>query len=505
MRSPNAQQDNAQRQSALSNPGLTSHPSVMQMASPPVELPAVTEAVEIVLETAERPASRSREQSQSSLGEPGPEITEMGPEADSHHQADVEIAVLTPIASEVREEFVHELGADHPSTDAALAELKAIDLNEGTNAEERIPTHDESPMISVKEKTESEVLPTGASQEVHQDARKDSTKELESTDGGLQAAAVQKNASDEQDAALAEGTIPADLPEGVPSSNEDIEESADEDTITTFIAELEAVAPQRPARPITMQPTSPIELEAPVQTFVLPPRSKAKMSQGKDWSSATIKDRADFFKLPNEQSAKPGMKPRDFRGTSTQDPGPVRPLKLRLAKFDGKLVPVQVHTPLKDKPDTPLRTSRLSQDVIANLIEQMSNTPPGSPGHSRAGSGASTNSAQIRTGRNPRSFGPRDSAPAPPGPGGRSMVNPDYASIGQFEGERRDSKRSSRGSKGGLKDILGGVRRDSSDSSAKSHGHSSRVQSVSGSDMLTSAGKDVLWFKEEGKTPPLGV
>ena len=85
------------------------------------------------------------------------------------------------------------------------------------------------------------------------------------------------------------------------------------------------------------------------------------------------------------------------------------------------------------------------------------------------------------------------------------MVNPDYAAAGQFGGERKQAKRSSKGSKGSLKDILNGSRRNSSDSSAKSPGHSSRVQSLSvrgsGSDMLTSAGKDVLWFKEEDKAP----
>lgn len=85
------------------------------------------------------------------------------------------------------------------------------------------------------------------------------------------------------------------------------------------------------------------------------------------------------------------------------------------------------------------------------------------------------------------------------------MISPDYASIGQFEGERKQTNRGSRGSKGSLKEILSSSRRNSSDVSTKSPGHHSRVQSLSArgsgnNDMLTSAGKDVLWFKEEGKS-----
>ena len=197
------------------------------------------------------------------------------------------------------------------------------------------------------------------------------------------------------------------------------------------------------------------------------------------------------------------MKPKDFNRGSKQ-PEPIRPLQLKLTKLDGKMVPVRVHTPETGQSDKP-QASTLDMDLITNMIDQITTTPLGSPMHERSTSVASSNSALIRSERASRQFGAPGSAPAPPAPGGRSMVNPNYAAAGEFEGERKQSKRSSGGSRGGLKELLGNSRRNSSEVSDKSMGHSSARQSVSargsGSDMLTSAGKDVLWFKGDGKTP----
>ena len=511
VRSPTVPQEDRSRPSSVPNPGLTSHSAVMQMAAPPVELPAVNETVGGAETT--RPASRSRQQSQSSLGEPGPEVAES--EGETFHQEDVEIAVVPPEEAK-REapkppniEALHELGPRSDSTiRAPTQQPQATVADQEADATTPTVTAREVKRTDPAHIIEAEDMPGKARQSVSGEDVLNASKE-----DALMGETSKHITEQSQTLTVHDGIALEILP---PRSNapqdasvEDVDEPANEDTITTFIAELEAVAPQRPSRPITVQPSSPIELEAPVQTFVLPPRSKAKLTQGKDWSSATIKDRADFFKLPNEQSVKPGLKPKDFRGTKVADAGPIRPLRLKLQKFEGKLVPVQVHTPPNDMPDSPQRTSRLSQDTIANLIESLSNTPPGSPPRTRAESAASSNSAQIRSERSSRSFGPPESAPAPPGPGGRSMVSPDYASIGQFEGERKQANRGSRGSKGSLKEILSSSRRNSSDASTRAPGHHSRVQSLSArgsgnNDMLTSAGKDVLWFKEEGKSP-MGV
>jgi hypothetical protein len=486
--SPGGVQDNTQYHLSALNPGLNSHNAVMSMASPPVELPARDESPGLFEE--ERPASRSRKQSESSLGEPGPEIAETG-SGEIFRQADVQVSAKDDPA------VLHEVGTESGPRSLGFHSTERSDK-----------IRDNATKVAGRaehiEQSNVESTPLDLSQQEAAVGKKKEESGLQSSNSTSRGHDQAVNASQ---AADSYGNASSSTVNSEELLDDTIDRPANEDTITTFIAELEAVVPQKSPQPVTHQPVSPIELEAPVQTFVLPPRSKAKLTQGKDWASATIKDRVDFFKLPNEQNAKPGMKPKDFRGTRTEDPGPVRPLKLKLQKHEGKLVPVQVHTPPKDASDSP-RTSRLGQDVIAKLIDQMSNTPPGSPIHVRDDSSTSSNSAQIRT-KTPslpiRHFGPPESAPAPPGPGGRPMVSPDYASRGQFEGERKHTGRGgSRTSKTSLKDILtGGSARNSSESSARSLGHSSRVQSLSargsGTDtMLTSAGKDVLWFKEEG-------
>ena len=509
VRSPTVPQEDRTRPSSVPNPGLTSHSAVMQMAAPPVELPAVAESVGIP--EPERPASRSRQQSQSSLGEPGPEVAES--DGETVHPEDLEIAIVPP--EEPRREApkppnieaLHELGARSDSTIRVASQWPATPRSdEDADATTPIVATRVPEQKDPAHNVEAGIPPSNAVQDVTEEGIDNASMENIPSNEILEQIMEDPQTPTVHDSITLEILPPSNDPPPN-ASFEDVDEPANEDTITTFIAELEAVAPQRPSRPITVQPSSPIELEAPMQTFVLPPRSKAKLTQGKDWSSATIKDRADFFKLPNEQAVKPGLKPKDFRGAKVEDAGPIRPLRLKLQKFEGKLVPVQVHTPPKDKPNSPARTSRLSQDTIANLIEQLSNTPPGSPPHNRAESAASSNSAQIRSERSSRSFGPPESAPPPPGPGGRAMISPDYASIGHFEGERKQTNRGSRGSKGSLKEILSSSsRRNSSDVSTKPPGHHSRVQSLSArgsgnNDMLTSAGKDVLWFKEEGKSP----
>jgi hypothetical protein len=102
-------------------------------------------------------------------------------------------------------------------------------------------------------------------------------------------------------------------------------------------------------------------------------------------------------------------------------------------------------------------SKRLSPKHHLNLIETISHTPPGSPIHERPTSSASfhsaANSARLTSYRASIDLAPPEEAPAPPAPGGRGMVNPDYATAGAFEGERRP-KRTSGASMKGLKKML---------------------------------------------------
>ena len=125
VRSPTVPQGSEQRRTSVPNPGLTSHRSVMMMASPPVELSAVTETIE----KAGRPVSRSRQESQSSLGEPGPEIAE--PEGEIFHQADVEITVIPPQESKSTSDIVHELWAETLPMNATPAQPQSASIAAG--------------------------------------------------------------------------------------------------------------------------------------------------------------------------------------------------------------------------------------------------------------------------------------------------------------------------------------------------------------------------------------
>ena len=172
--------------------------------------------------------------------------------------------------------------------------------------------------------------------------------------------------------------------------------------------------------------------------------------------------------------------------------------------------------PKDDRQTLPSRTSaaearprlkRLSPKHHLQLIDIISHTPPGSPIHERPTSSASfqsaANSARLSSYRASIDLAPPEEAPAPPPPGGRAMVNQDYAMAGAFEGEKR-AKRSSGASMKGLKKMLSG--------SSASHSRAGSVRVVElpegrmsgGSahdnvDLMTPGGSDVLWFKGMGR------
>ena len=155
---------------------------------------------------------------------------------------------------------------------------------------------------------------------------------------------------------------------------------------------------------------------------------------------------------------------------------------------------------------TPLPASRPTSDpkslkLRPDLISQISDTAPGSPIHERTFSRASSNSARASF-RESRDLAPPEEAPAPPAPGGRSMVSPNYAAAGAFEGERKPKSRSG-SSISSLKKIFAGG------GGALSGGAAGRVvdgpeeqtgpQAGPGADLATARGKDAVWFTGMGK------
>jgi len=153
------------------------------------------------------------------------------------------------------------------------------------------------------------------------------------------------------------------------------------------------------------------------------------------------------------------------------------------------------------------KSKRLSPKHVQSLIETISHTPPGSPIHERPTSSASfhsaANSTRLTSYRASIDLAPPEEAPAPPPPGGRGMVNPDYATAGAFEGERRP-KRTSGASVNGLKRMF------SNSSSSRSRAGSVRVVEIpegrtsrdgvhDNVDLMTPGGNHVLWFKGMGR------
>ncbi len=304
------------------------------------------------------------------------------------------------------------------------------------------------------------------------------------------------------------------------------------ETPRPLVAELEGAAlTPGVARPVVSQEKSfgPVELEAPVQhTFILPPRSSGITSSRPDegattMTSATIATQSDFFKMPPPAIAQEEeSSPKKSAVALGKQPLVSTPLyahqaPLKIVKEDrASLPPVILARSIPRKPAKP-NASRTARLQSSDILEKLSSTPPGSPIHSRAASELSANSAQRLSVRNSigstssHPLAPSEQAPPPPGPGGRTMVSPDYAATGMFEGEKKaKTKRGSRGSAGNQaswKKFFGGHHSPLSGTpdtpgtatteyfmaeAGKSEVEGAPEQSHG---MLDSAGKDVLWFK----------
>lgn len=292
-----------------------------------------------------------------------------------------------------------------------------------------------------------------------------------------------------------------------------------------LIAELEgaALAPANASPRMQVEKSSgPVELEAPVQhTFILPPRSSAIAQETGGMTSATIATQSDFFKMPPpvvEGESCPSKASTDGRQSHTSMSLKGRQAPLSSVEEGRASAPVTMLTrSIPRKPAKP-SASRIGRLQSAEIIEQLSSTPPGSPIHTRSASELSANSAQRLSARisvssaNTHPLAPSLEAPAPPAPGGRPMVSPDYATAGLFEGERK-AKRGSRGSGGNQaswKKFFGAANHSPLSGTPGTPGSRSTTTSFfdakpgspdveevhkQAQGMLDSAGKDVLWFK----------
>ncbi|OAP65184.1 hypothetical protein AYL99_01156 [Fonsecaea erecta] len=495
------------RRSSTPNPAFTSHPAVMAMASPPVELPA---PVKPAVREERSNSSASRKTCQlSSLGEPGPELNEgemtrstSGSVLDTRILIDTSTITVAVVPASAEEETF------------AAAQLKAED-----NVQSQLNSQPET-----KKSTENapEEVISATLQPYMTATALPPTREIGHADDSKNSRVPAEALTD------LKGEVTAKTNSDDTSSNTLAREIDNLTQKTEFIAELEAVVPI-PLQPKPKEAFGPVELEAPHQTFKLPPRPAAvahNLEKEVPRDSKSLPD--DFVKLPSELTIRPGLKPKDFG--DSRKPEPIRPLRLKLAKKDGKIVPVQVPSPGgSSNPSVGSAGPKLKIDVVADIIDRLSYTPPGSPIHDRSASSVSSNSAQRWSHRSSRSLGPPEQAPAPPAPGGRPMVEPDFASAGQFDGERRQKKKkkkkssnAGRESKSGWKSLFRGSIADSSSAggaksseggsittttTATTTANASAVTSGAGSeaapapvaDMMTTSGKDVLWFKGDTK------
>ncbi|KIW78484.1 hypothetical protein Z517_08321 [Fonsecaea pedrosoi CBS 271.37] len=551
------------RRSSIPNPAFTSHPAVMSMAAPPVELPAPVETVARE-ELLNSPSSRKGSQF-SSLGEPGPELNEGEmTRSTSGSVLDTTTAI------------------EQPTITVAVVPASGEEEGQG-KAEMEIQIHLQT-QVDARNSTQNAVYGSVVTplQPQIAAAAPPPSKETENANDG------ERSAIPVAALTIFEDQVTSQTTSGNVSNNVLAQQVDTLSPKREFIAELEAHVPN-PPQPKPKEEFGPVELEAPHQTFKLPPRPVAvaeipveeipRASKGlpadlfklpprpvtlaeipekeiprasksppsdlfklpprpveipeKETPRASKSPPADLFKLPSELTIKPGMKPKDFGGSNK--PEPIRPLKLKLAKKDGKIVPVQVSSPggSSQRVDSP--GPKLKIDVVADIIDKLSYTPPGSPIHARSASSVSSNSAQRWSHQSSRSLGPPERAPAPPAPGGRPMVEPDFASAGQFEGERKQKKKKKKnsnageGSKSGWKSLFRGSIADSSSvTTARSSerasihtmtttttGTAATTTTTNGTgsapkagleavpppqaDMMTTSGKDVLWFRGDTK------
>lgn len=256
--------------------------------------------------------------------------------------------------------------------------------------------------------------------------------------------------------------------------------------------------------------TEPVEIETPL-------------------TSATMRSYSDFCKLPPQQKSPtpPPITPEEWTANQSIDSGvapsvdPQKTSSFQEADTKSKPITVQpdeqpippssapailepVEKNVVDPKDLP-KTRNKDLQSQARLLELIASTPPHSPIHARASSDASAPNADKTTSSAYRILAPPEEAPPPPAPGGRSMITPDYASAGAFDGERK-SKRGSGLSTDGWKKIFtsgGDTPAASPDTGVGVMGVAEQKEEDEeihmSANLMGGEGNDVLWYKGMGR------
>ena len=503
------------------NPAFTSHPPNMGMVtSPPLEQGRTAELLagppEVPCLRAVPDLDSGNTSYESSLGEPGPEVsaTEEGDESSqetpiaeldsgnsvAHGPVELEAAVLTP-----SQPTVFELEAPQQSQPVAP--------NTGAKMSPLTPTMG----ATIQSHSDFFKLPP-------QQAGDDSSGRFE-FEGQPTQASPPFVAKDRSHTALlhrsfqlpaADQSIQTDLlPRGTEVSRNAIRHRS---------FQLPTESPSNGTN-LSSPHNDHSQNRAPENSFELPADIETQLTSLDPASHESRKAQQHrSFQLPPEsqieeaslKSSEQGETRSSVRRRSFQLP-PADSSQVNAAKTDGNDKGDPSDLPRDDRQTLPSRTTasearpelkRQSPKHHLNLIDIISHTPPGSPIHERPTSSASiqsaANSARLSSYRASVDLAPPEGAPAPIAPGGRGMVTPDYANAGAFEGEKRAKRTNSGASVKGLKRMLSG--------GSASHSRAGSVRVVelpegrmSGGvvhdnvDLMTPGGSDVLWFKGMGR------
>jgi hypothetical protein len=275
------------------------------------------------------------------------------------------------------------------------------------------------------------------------------------------------------------------------------------------------------------------ELKIPTATSSSAAQEVKRESVDTPLTSATMRSYSDFYKLPPQQASAtpPPITPEGsiinqtipssvVSSVSHSKNASVEETETGTKPPAGKAEPEEKlssprSTPRKNvmaekKSTNPkdLRLKPRNKDLQnqSELLDLIASTPPHSPIHTRGSSDGSTLNAVGMKPSSSRILAPPEEAPPPPAPGGRSMVIPDYAAAGAFEGERKP-RRGSAMSTGGWKKVFAG---SGGSATATGPGNAMGGMGFAGTKMddekipmsanlLSGQGNDVLWYKGMGK------
>jgi hypothetical protein len=503
------------------NPTFTSHPPNMEMAtSPPLKQ---GQAPELPVAPLEVPGLRAvpdldsgNTSYESSLGEPGPEVSAADEgddtaqetpiaELDSgelvaHGPVELEAAVPTP-----SQPIAFELEAPPPSRPLAPnmgAKMSPLTPTVGATIQShsdffKLPPQQSGDQAGERlelDRESTQVSPPFVAKDRSQTALLHRSFQLPA---GGKSKVISLLPLDTEQSRTAVHHRSFQLPPGGRSNGTSSSTTAEDDNSRNLVHgssfELPADTEGQSTRPLPVRDESRKDMQR--RSFQLPPTGEAEdntltTSEENDLRS-TVHHRSFLLPPSSHRHADVAKADKDEKNDKSDS-----------LRDDRQTLPSRISTS-ESRP----MSKRHSPKHHLNLIETISHTPPGSPIHERPTSGASfhsaANSARLTSYRASIDLAPPEEAPAPPAPGGRGMVSPDYAAAGAFEGEKRP-KRTSGTSMNGLKKIFSG--------GSASHSRPSSIRVVelpegrmSGGgvhdnvDLMTPGGSDVLWFKGLGR------